>query len=59
MIGLPQSTQIWIATGATDMRCCFNSLAAKVQTVLTKDPFCGRVFLFRSKHARTHRRGSE
>ncbi|WP_408581262.1 IS66 family insertion sequence element accessory protein TnpB [Burkholderia cepacia] len=42
MIGLPQNTRIWIAAGVTDMRCGFNSLAAKVQTVLEKDPFlCG------------------
>ncbi|QQC64318.1 IS66 family insertion sequence element accessory protein TnpB [Paraburkholderia ginsengisoli] len=39
MIGLPQNTRIWIAAGVTDMRCGFNSLAAKVQTVLEKDPF--------------------
>ncbi|WP_080407624.1 IS66 family insertion sequence element accessory protein TnpB [Burkholderia ubonensis] len=38
MIGLPQNTRIWIAAGVTDMRCGFNSLAAKVQTVLEKDP---------------------
>lgn len=36
MIGLPQNTRIWIAAGVTDMRCGFNSLAAKVQTVLEK-----------------------
>jgi hypothetical protein len=27
----------------------FNSLAAKVQTVLKRDPFCGHVFVFRGK----------
>ena len=27
----------------------FNSLAAKVQTVLERDPFCGHVFVFRGK----------
>ncbi|WP_425606077.1 IS66 family insertion sequence element accessory protein TnpB [Paraburkholderia sejongensis] len=35
--------------GVTDMRCGFNSLAAKVQTVLEKDPFSGHVFVFRGK----------
>ncbi|RQQ56920.1 IS66 family insertion sequence element accessory protein TnpB, partial [Burkholderia stagnalis] len=49
MIGLPQNTRIWIAAGTTDMRCGFNSLAAKVQTVLEKDPFSGHVFVFRGK----------
>jgi transposase len=42
MIGLPQNTRIWIAAGVTDMRSGFNSLAAKVQTVLEKDPYSGR-----------------
>ncbi len=49
MSGLPQNTRIWIAAGVTDMRCGFNSLAAKVQTVLEKDPFSGHVFVFRGK----------
>ncbi|NBD02706.1 IS66 family insertion sequence element accessory protein TnpB, partial [Burkholderia thailandensis] len=33
----------------TDMRSGFNSLAAKVQTVLERDPFSGHVFVFRGK----------
>jgi transposase len=43
------STRIWIAAGFTDMRCGFDGLAAKVQTVLHKDPFSGHVFVFRGK----------
>jgi transposase len=43
------STRIWIAAGFTDMRCGFDGLAAKVQTVLQKDPFSGHVFVFRGK----------
>lgn len=39
MIGLPSRTKIWLAAGVTDMRSGFNSLAAKVQTVLERDPF--------------------
>ena len=39
MIGLPQNTRIWIAAGVTDMRCGFNSLSAKVQSVLEKEPY--------------------
>lgn len=49
MIGLPSRTRVWQAAGATDMRCGFNTLAAKVQTVLERDPFSGHVFVFRGK----------
>lgn len=44
MIGLPSHTRVWLAC-VTDMRSGFNSLAAKVQTVLERDPFCGHVFV--------------
>lgn len=46
---IPPNTRIWIAAGATDMRSGFNSLAAKVQTVLEKDPYGGNIFLFGGK----------
>ncbi|WP_233874356.1 IS66 family insertion sequence element accessory protein TnpB [Paraburkholderia adhaesiva] len=46
---IPPNTRIWIAAGVTDMRAGFNSLAAKVQTVLEKDPYGGNIFLFRGK----------
>jgi transposase len=49
VIGLPSGTRVWLAAGVTDMRAGFNSLAAKVQTVLECDPFCGHVFVFRGK----------
>lgn len=49
MIGLPANTRIWIAAGITDMRCGFNSLAAKVETALEADPFSGQVFVFRGR----------
>lgn len=49
MIGLPANTRIWIAAGITDMRCGFNSLAAKVETALEADPFSGHVFVFRGR----------
>jgi transposase len=39
MIGPLANTRIWVAAGFTDMRCGFDGLAAKVQTVLAKDPF--------------------
>ncbi|MDA0571723.1 IS66 family insertion sequence element accessory protein TnpB [Burkholderia gladioli] len=46
---IPPNTRIWIAAGVTDMRSGFNSLAAKVQAVLEKDPYSGHVFVFRGK----------
>lgn len=49
MLGLPSGTRVWLAAGVTDMRAGFNSLAAKVQTVLERDPFSGHVFVFRGK----------
>lgn len=49
MIGLPAGTRIWIAAGVTDMRCGFNSLAAKIQTALEENPFSGHVFVFRGR----------
>lgn len=49
MIGLPAGTRIWIAAGVTDMRCSFQGLAAKVQSVLEDNPFGGDVFVFRGR----------
>ena len=49
MIGLPTGTRVWLAAGVTDMRCGIDSLAAKVQTALTDDPFSGHVFAFRGR----------
>lgn len=49
MIGFPAGTRIWIAAGVTDMRSGFNTLAAKVQTALERDPYCGHVFIFRGR----------
>lgn len=49
MIGLPAGTRIWIAAGVTDMRCGFNSLAARVETAHHEDPYSGHVFVFRGR----------
>ena len=49
MIGPLANTRIWVAAESTDMRCGFDGLAAKVQTVLAKDPFSGHIFVFRGK----------
>ncbi|MGC3525894.1 IS66 family insertion sequence element accessory protein TnpB [Pseudomonas aeruginosa] len=49
LMGPPVNTRVWVAAGVTDMRCGFDTLAAKVQTVLAGDPFSGHVFLFRGR----------
>jgi transposase len=49
MITPPANTQIWIATGVTDMRCGFDGLSALVQTRLEQAPFSGQVFVFRGR----------
>ena len=53
MMGLPAGTRIWMAAGATDMRCGFQGLAAKVQAVLEDNPFGGDVFVFRGRRGDT------
>jgi transposase len=40
---------VWLATGYTDMRCGFPSLALRVQEVLQCDPFAGHLFVFRGR----------
>jgi len=49
LIGLPASTRVWLAAGATDMRRGFDGLAAVVQTTLAANPYSGHVFVFRGK----------
>jgi transposase len=49
MIGLPASTEIWIAAGVTDLRRGFTGLSAIAQTILEKSPFSGHVFVFRGR----------
>jgi len=49
MTGLPAGTRVYIACGTTDMRCGFDGLAAKIETVLKLDPFGGSIFIFRGK----------
>ncbi|RWG14581.1 MAG: hypothetical protein EOQ55_23615 [Mesorhizobium sp.] len=38
MIPIPTGVRVWLATGHTDMRCGFPSLALRVQEILKKDP---------------------
>ena len=43
--------RVLIATSPVDFRRGADGLAATVQTMLRQDPFCGTVFVFRSKRA--------
>jgi transposase len=43
--------RVLIATRPVDFRRGADSLAAAVQSVLGHDPFCGTIFVFRSKRA--------
>jgi transposase len=57
MMGLPslrtldglQSTRIWLATEGTDMRCGFDRLAERVNSVIGQDPLSGHLFVFASR----------
>ena len=49
MIAFPPGTRIVVATQPVDFRAGMDSLAAVVQRKLRSDPFCGEVFVFRSK----------
>ena len=58
MIGLPSlhaldgapGPRIWLSAEATDMRCSFDRLAQRVQSVIGEDPISGHLFLFRSRN---------
>ena len=49
MITFAQGTKVFLACQPVDMRKGFNGLAAQVATVITMDPYCGHVFVFRGK----------
>ena len=51
MIGPSGNVRVLVATKPIDFRRGADSLAAMVQSVLRQDPFCGTVFVFRSKRA--------
>ena len=46
-IPIPSGTQVWLATGHTDMRKGFDGLALLVQETLKRDPHGGHLFVFR------------
>ena len=49
MISLSSATQVWLASGTTDMRCGFDGMALLVQETLKRDPHCGHLFVFPGK----------
>jgi len=49
MLSLTPATQIFLVSGATDMRKSFNGLAAIVQEVLKRDVFSGHLFVFANR----------
>jgi transposase len=49
MIPVPAGVRVWLATGHTDMRKGFASLALLVQETLKQDPHAGHLFVFRGR----------
>ncbi|KKW89306.1 MULTISPECIES: IS66 family insertion sequence element accessory protein TnpB [Sphingobium] len=49
MIGDRSDLKVVLVTGPIDFRAGINKLAALVAHALKKDPYCGDVFVFRSK----------
>jgi transposase len=48
MIPVPSGVHVWLATGHTDMRKGFGSLALLVQETLKRDPYGGDLFIVSS-----------
>jgi transposase len=49
MIPVLSGVRVWLATGYTDMRKGFGSLAILVQETLKCDPYGGQLFVFRGR----------
>jgi transposase len=49
MIPLPSGARVWLATGHTDMRKGYQTLALLVQETLKHDPHGGHLFVFRGR----------
>jgi len=49
MLSLTPATQIFLVTGATDMRKSFNGLVAIVENVLGRDILTGHIFVFTNR----------
>lgn len=53
MIAFPPGVRVWLATGHTDMRKGFATLALLVQEKLKTDPHGGHLFVFRGRRGQT------
>ena len=49
MIAIPGNVRVWLATGHTDMRRGFPSLARLDQESLKRDPHAGDLYVFRGR----------
>jgi len=49
MIPPPSGARVWLATGHTDMRKGYQTLALLVQETLKRDPHGGHLFVFRGR----------
>jgi len=49
MIAIPSNVRVWLATGHTDMRRGFPSLALLLQESLKGDPHTGDLYVFRGR----------
>ena len=49
MLTFTPAVRVYVATGPTDLRKSFDSLAALVDGVLGEDPYAGHVFLFSNR----------
>ena len=49
MIAFPTGVHVWLASGHTDMRKGFGSLALLVQETLKRNPLDGHLFVFRGR----------
>src|SRR5271154_1147473 len=49
LLSLPASVRIWLASGATDLRKGFDTLAELVRQQLGGDPLSGQLFVFRNR----------
>lgn len=49
MLSFTPAIRVYLATGVTDMRKSFDTLAALVDEVIGENPFAGHVFLFANR----------
>jgi transposase len=49
MIAFASGVRVWLATGHTDMRKGFDTLALLVQETLKRDPHAGDLYVFRGR----------